>query len=176
MRRIIVSFYDEEAAIRIRQILDGEAIMGEQVRVYFGRATPIEAKDEHLPLPDAGKLFFISPPPSPPAGWEMKMEDAPNKTFLAEDLAQALAQLHHKNSYPNSPVEEVDDGQGRQRSPSFTTIYDPSEQGCSPLLPHISVEDLTETDLSPIEPGSAGGPKKTAFEHTARPPVELMEE
>lgn len=168
MRRIIVSFFDEDAAIRIRQILDGEYIMGERVRVYFGRATPIEPKDEHLPLPDAGKLFFISPPPSPPAGWEMKMEDAPNKTFLAEDLAQALAQLHHKSSFPNSPVSDGDDVEGRQRSPSFTTIYDPNEQGCSPLLPAISVEDLTEADISPIEA------PKPIYAQTARPPVELM--
>jgi hypothetical protein len=60
-RRIIVSFFDEDSAIRIRQILDGEAIMGERVKVYFGHPTSIEQKDEHLNLPDAGKLFFISP-------------------------------------------------------------------------------------------------------------------
>lgn len=31
-----------------------------------------------LQLPDAGKLFFISPPPSPPVGWTSRLEDTPN--------------------------------------------------------------------------------------------------
>ena len=117
-RRIIVSFFDEASAIRIRQILDGEAIMGERVRVYFGQPTSIETKDEHLPLPDAGKLFFISPPPSPPHGWEMKLEGAPNKQVHAEDLAEALAKLHHKprTDLPASPMSDGEIEGRRHRS------------------------------------------------------------
>lgn len=67
-RRIIVSFFDEDAAIQIRGIWDGEAVLGERCRVYFGAPTPTDLadKDHHLALPDAGKLFFISPPPPRP--------------------------------------------------------------------------------------------------------------
>lgn len=168
-----MSFFDEDSAIRIRQILDGEEVMGERVRVYFGAATNIEAKDEHLNLPDAGKLFFISPPPSPPHGWEMKLEDAPNKQVHAEDLAEALAKLHHRPR-TDLPASPVSDGEAevirRQRSGSSTTIYHPNDHGCSPNLPAISVEDLTgENDFSLIES------EKPIFAHTSRPPVELME-
>jgi hypothetical protein len=168
-RRIIVSFFDDNAAIRIRKILDGEAIMGERVRVYFGHRTQIEPKDEHLPLPDAGKLFFISPPPSPPHGWEMKLEDAPNKLVHAEDLAEALAKLHHRprNDFPASPVSDAEEGPRRSRS--STLIYDPQEHGNSPGLPAIQVDDTTgDDDISPIEQ------EKPIFAHTSRPPVELM--
>lgn len=170
-RRIIVSFFDENSAIRIRQILDGEEIMGERVKVYFGHPTNIEPKDEHLNLPDAGKLFFISPPPSPPHGWEMKLEDAPNKQVHAEDLAEALAKLHHKprTDLPASPSSDGGRG-GRARSGS-TTIYNPSEHGLSPNLPAISVEDMTgENEISPIEA------EKPILAHTSRPPVELIEQ
>jgi hypothetical protein len=170
-RRIIVSFFDEDSAIRIRTILDGEAIMGERVKVYFGHKTQIEPKDEHLNLPDAGKLFFISPPPSPPHGWEMKLEDAPNKQVHAEDLAEALAKLHHRprTDLPASPMSDNEDGAGRKRSGSRATIYNPEEYGNSPNLPAIEVEDLTgENDFSPIEQ------EKPILAHTSRPPVELM--
>ncbi|KAL3421879.1 calcipressin family protein [Phlyctema vagabunda] len=170
-RRIIVSFFDEASAIRIKQILDGEAIMGERVKVYFGQQTSIEVKDEHLNLPDAGKLFFISPPPSPPHGWEMKMEDAPNKLVHAEDLAEALAKLHHRprTDLPASPNSDGGNYGGRTRSGS-TTIYDPSEHGHSPNLPAIAVEDTTEDfDVSPVEF------ERPIMAHTSRPPVELME-
>lgn len=173
-----MSFFDEESSIRIRRILDGEAIMGERVKVYFGQPTSIETKDEHLPLPDAGKLFFISPPPSPPHGWEMKLEDAPNKQVHAEDLAEALAKLHARpnTDLPASPISPADGEEGktwRQRSGSSTTIYNPTEHGHSPNLPAISVVDLTMAgegeEISPIEV------EKPIFAHTSRPPVELME-
>jgi len=149
--------------------------MGERVKVYFGQPTSIETKDEHLPLPDAGKLFFISPPPSPPHGWEMKLEGAPNKQVHAEDLAEALAKLHHKpqTDLPASPMSDGETEGRRQRSGSSTTIYRPEDHGDSPLLPAIAVEDFT-TDGQSISPIDAG--QKSIITHTARPPVELMDQ
>ncbi|CAG8958331.1 hypothetical protein HYALB_00007794 [Hymenoscyphus albidus] len=169
-RRIIVSFFAEESAIRIRQILDGEAIMGERVKVYFGNPTSIETKDEHLPLPDAGKLFFISPPPSPPHGWEVRLEDAPNKLVHAEDLAEALAKLHHRprNDIPASPISDNENEGGNVRARSGSLVlFNPKEMGHSPNLPAIEVEDMTG-DISPIDF------ERPILAHTERPPVELM--
>jgi hypothetical protein len=176
-RRIVVSFMDEQAAIKVRSVWDGEAIMGERCRVYFGQHTPLDlSKDNHLNLPDAGKLFFISPPPSPPHGWEMRLEDAPNKQVHAEDLAEALAKLHHHQASPTdaSPVSPTDasaiGATTSTRSRSSTLIYQPGEHGGSPHLPAISVDDMTDEpmDVSP----AIEKPMKT---HTSRPPVELME-
>lgn len=172
-RRIIVSFMDEDSAVRIRQILDGEEIMGVAVKVYFGQPTPTEPRDEHLHLPDAGKLYFISPPPSPPHGWEVKLEGAPNKQVHAEDLAEALANLNKRaqataQAHSNSPPRT---GTRHARSGS-TTIYNPSEHGLSPDLPAIEVEDLSnDSDISPIEKQ-----EQRMYTHTSRPPVELMQQ
>lgn len=94
LSRIICSFYDTQSAIRVRQEFDGTAILGNTVaKCYFGEATPIGDEKRYLDKPDAGKLFFISPPPSPPIGWESKNEDPPNKEVHAHDLAEKLAQL-----------------------------------------------------------------------------------
>ncbi|CAG7560971.1 hypothetical protein NW768_004245 [Fusarium equiseti] len=171
-RRIVVSFYDEQAAIAVRQIWDNEAIMGQQCRVYFGMPTPVDKRDEHLALPDAGKLFFISPPPSPPHGWEMRLEDAPNKLVHAEDLADALAKLHHRpgpmDEDENSPVTPLDSAlPGRTRSRSSTLIYKPEEKSS---MPAVIVDDMTDEPIeySPVEQS------KPILAHTARPPVELM--
>ncbi|KAF4470065.1 inhibitor of calcineurin [Fusarium albosuccineum] len=171
-RRIIVSFYDEQAAIDVRQIWDNEAILGQQCRVYFGKPTPINQRDEHLALPDAGKLFFISPPPSPPHGWEVRLEDAPNKLVHAEDLADALAKLHHRpgpvDDVDSSPVTPPDSAlPGRTRSRSSTLIYQPGEKSS---MPAVFVEDMTDEPMeySPVDS------TKPILAHTARPPVELM--
>ncbi|KAJ9141839.1 Calcipressin-domain-containing protein [Pleurostoma richardsiae] len=183
-RRIVVSFPTEQDAIRVRSVWDGEAIMGERCRVYFGQPTPVgpdSERDRHLALPDPGKLFFISPPPSPPHDWEMHLEGPPNKEVHAEDLADALAKLHHHQRpafAENSPVSPTGEAFGnggsgrgsRQRSRSSTLIYQPSDHGSSPGLPAIAVEDMTDEpeDMSPFEE-----PRPIAA-HTARPPVELM--
>lgn len=197
LRRIIVSFYDVDSAIRIRQILDGESVLGNRVRVYFGEPTPIEPVDQHLAAPQSQKMFFISPPPSPPMGWEMRNEEPPNKEVHADDLASALAKLHARPtadapdpaSSPDSSfiMDGEEKGYGRkegtrisnrQRSGSSTVVYHPEDHGMSPHLPAVMVEDTTESpeDSSPVLDTMSdvvpGGGKIMA--HTARPPVELM--
>jgi hypothetical protein len=181
LNRIIVSFYSDADAIAVRQDWDGEAIMGERCRVYFGQPTPVtNQQDLHLALPDAGKLFFISPPPSPPHGWEQRMEDAPNTMVHAEDLADALARLRHHHSTTAdltggmmaSPVSPAESGTGPQRSRSSTLVFQPNAaNGASPDLPCVIIHDMTDEpeDLSP-----SPGPARPIMAHTARPPVELM--
>ena len=174
-RRIVVSFYSEADAIRVRGVWDGEAVLGERCNVYFGRPTPVDdARDVHLALPDAGKLFFISPPPSPPHDWEMRLEDAASRLVHADDLAEALAKLHHAArpaAGMESPISPNEPGSARAtRSRSSTLIYQPADHGSSPDLPAIAVEDMTEEpeEVSPL------GAERSILAHTARPPVELM--
>ncbi|TLD14795.1 calcineurin binding protein-like protein [Venturia nashicola] len=177
-RRIIVSFFDVESAVLIRKELDNEIIFDCRVRIYFGKETKIIAEEDmHLHLPKSDKLFFISPPPSPPHGWMMKNEDPPNKEVHADDLAQALAKLHARNvPEPVTPEGMETDGpitwdNGRARSGSTTMIYHPKDHGDSPGLPAISVEDTSESEeTSPMEDVTAEKLTKTA-----RPPVELMQ-
>lgn len=156
--------------------------MGERVRVYFGEPTPIEPVDQHLHAPDSQKLFFISPPPSPPMGWEMRNEEPPNKQVHAEDLVSALSKLHARpQGSPFSAFEggirqdEKDAPPFRERSGSSTMIYHPADHGDSPDLPAIAVEDLTgePEDISPID---GEGSSTAKILHTARPPVELIEQ
>ncbi|KIW94845.1 uncharacterized protein Z519_04823 [Cladophialophora bantiana CBS 173.52] len=110
MHRIICSFYDVDAAIAVRQVFDGSAVMGDTVaKCYFGEPTPIGDEKKYLDRPDAGRLFFISPPPSPPVGWEMRQEDPPNKHVHAEDLATKLEKLSGKLTSSSPPTTNADD-------------------------------------------------------------------
>ena len=151
--------------------------MGERVRIYFGEPTPIDPVDQHLHLPESGKLFFISPPPSPPHGWTMRNEDPPNKAVHAEDLANALAELRARpcargDLVDNSTVVASEAKEGmewRKRSGSTTVVYSPTDHGDSPTLPAVMVEDMTGGDLKDER-------ETKIMAHTARPPVELMGE
>ncbi|KAF2154119.1 Calcipressin-domain-containing protein [Myriangium duriaei CBS 260.36] len=176
-RRIIAVFSSVADATHVRQLLDGETVLSNRVRVYFGEPTALQEKDQHLAAPQSQKLFFISPPPSPPVGWEMRNEEPPNKEVHADDLATALNKLnargrsHSLSDFPPSPTSTGSanasyavNGRGR----SGTIVYDPVENGSHPDLPAIAVQDTSDDDLS-----SAG--EKKIMAHTARPPVELME-
>ena len=177
------SFATTEDAISVRQVLDGEAIMGDRARVYFGEHTPVQPVDQHLQAPESKKLFFISPPPSPPHGWELRNEEPPNAVVVAEDLAQALARLDWvKAGKSNSKDSGADGASGaemggassicRPRSASSVVLFEPEEAENGEKMPAISVDDYTDSgdEASPVSP-VAPVPL-----HTARPPVELIQD
>ncbi|KAL8710354.1 MAG: hypothetical protein Q9220_005124 [cf. Caloplaca sp. 1 TL-2023] len=181
-RRIIVSFFSVDDAITIHNLLDDALIMGSsRARIYFGEPTPIEITDQHLQAPQSQKMFFISPPPSPPFGWESRNEGPPNKEVHAEDLASALAALRQRPEAAaavmdasGERVEREGGGTGEEGSGrsggSTTTVYQPERHGGSPGLPAVVVVDTTGDDEeSPVEGGKI-------LAHTARPPVELMQD
>ncbi|KAJ5220979.1 uncharacterized protein N7469_009866 [Penicillium citrinum] len=200
LRRIVCSFYCEDDAITVRKFLEGNQLADRNVRprIYFGEPTPILSEEgpKLLQAPQADKLFFISPPPSPPAGWVMRNEDPPNKEVHASDLANALAMLKTDQSIetessgvdPATPVSITSDKRtgswplagSQQRSRSSTVIFHPEDHGNSPNLPAVMVEDVSldvdedidmDEALSPIDMSVKKMPPKTS-----RPPVELMME
>ena len=61
--------------------------------------TPLEApppESMHLQVPAHNKNFLISPPGSPPVGWEPLEEEPPNTSALAADLMAALTRLQNQ--------------------------------------------------------------------------------
>lgn len=173
----------------MRQVLDGFPIgEDERVRIYFGEHTPIqgeEGEDQHLHPPSLGKLLFISPPPSPPCGWEIREEEPPNKDVHAEDLQRALAGLngHRRDSDADTPMSDEEreglkrqGGWGRERRGTVggsMMVYHPSVHGDREDLPAVMVEDTTEQvgeEESPVDLEGGG----RMLTHTARPPVELI--
>jgi hypothetical protein len=64
------------------------------LRVFRADPTPPTPPGEALLRPPAiEKNFLISPPGSPPVGWEQVAEDPPNAAPLADDLINALRKL-----------------------------------------------------------------------------------
>jgi len=182
-----VTFHSTSTAIAVRQLLDGENVLGERIRVYFGQETDIEEKDNHLSAPEAKKLFFISPPPSPPVGWTMRDEEPPNRDVHAEDLAGALARVNQEGEAKRrkdeaekeldrqSPVKTSFAG---RRSRSSTVVFDPEHHstGSEVDLPAIAVEDYADGDEEEEDVDMFEEGRGKPMVHTARPPVELMEE
>ena len=168
------------------------------MRIYFGEPTPIlgeEEEDQHLKAPSLGKLLFISPPPSPPAGWEIREEEPPNKDVHAEDLQRALAGLGRHGNERRASADDAADPMGeeereelrgnRRRSGTGSVmVYHPKDHGDNESLPAVMVIDTTagaevESEGSPGGLSSVDGQGQGGgriLTHTARPPVELMDD
>ena len=144
------------------------------MRVYRADPTQIESDEtqEHnhyLRPPANEKNFLISPPGSPPVGWEQIREDPPNATPLAVDLIAALRKLE---------VQE----EAARRGRGLEVLLEPEEGvGIS-----VCVEDVDAVDIEEVEEVTedwAYGetapsrtrwrPPPTAMPPTAIPPVSV---
>jgi hypothetical protein len=98
--RVIVVYESEDSADEAKTHSDGLHIDATPetpafvLRVFRADPTPpTPPGGAHLRPPAIEKNFLISPPGSPPVGWEQVVEDPPNVTPLADDLIAALRKL-----------------------------------------------------------------------------------
>lgn len=134
------------------------------LRVYRGQYTPLETLRnrrlrQHLPVPESNRNFLISPPGSPPVGWEQIREDPPNMETLARDLATALENLTTHSPYDHDHQDGSDDSDGghgsacghsESSSPRLATPRDtliiPHQRSPSGDLPSVLVSDTDYCD------------------------------
>ncbi|PWY74415.1 Calcipressin [Aspergillus heteromorphus CBS 117.55] len=211
LRRIVCSFQTDADALRIRKDLTASPLPllnrpTLHPKIYFGEPTPIldASRPKLLEAPQVDKLFFISPPPSPPHGWVMRQEDPPNKEVHATDLALALAKLkteqtgegdaypgafeQQQQQQPGTPMSMTSDKRtgswpvsfSQTRSRSSTLIFHPEEHGSSPNLPAVMVEDTSagaadDIDVDDVDMSPIEMVSVSKMPpKTSRPPVELM--
>jgi len=98
--RVIIVYESEDSADEAKAYCDGLQIDATPetpefvLRVFRADPTPPTPPSEALLRPPAiEKNFLISPPGSPPIGWEQVVEEPPNVTPLADDLIAALRKL-----------------------------------------------------------------------------------
>lgn len=98
--RCMIIYSATEDAVEAKGATDRTIVLSTEIRVYFGEHTPhitiptnSTYSSRHLAPPKLEKNWLISPPGSPPVGWEQIREDPPNRVVLADDLILALANL-----------------------------------------------------------------------------------
>lgn len=88
-RRLRVNYENAISAASARIQLHQYKINNSQINCYFAQpVTPVSNTNLKLPAPH--KQYLISPPSSPPAGWEQSHENEP---LVNHDLLAALANL-----------------------------------------------------------------------------------
>eukprot|EP01135_Chromosphaera_perkinsii_P007872 Nk52_evm64s1020 gene=Nk52_evmTU64s1020 len=83
----------EEAAIWAKQELDGYSFQGQKFKIYFAEELNYASQNRRpslLAVPKLEKQFLISPPASPPAGWQPSQEGVP---VVSQELIDSLERL-----------------------------------------------------------------------------------
>ncbi|KZO92399.1 Calcipressin [Calocera viscosa TUFC12733] len=125
-KRILVVYYDVEDAEAARESdnlvigherdltrsdvehvhdVENDSFPAFTLRVYRGDPTPLNRQTSTLHPPEIEHNYLISPPGSPPVGWEQVREEPPNQDTLAHDLVRALEQLKIEREMAGHPHE-----------------------------------------------------------------------
>nr|CAB3265491.1 calcipressin-1-like [Phallusia mammillata] len=89
-RRVRINYETAQQATEARISLDQICFCGQSIGLYFGQLASSDNTSTSLVPPVNEKTFLISPPASPPVGWQSKEESEPVFNF---DLISALVEL-----------------------------------------------------------------------------------
>ncbi|XP_072295874.1 calcipressin-1-like isoform X1 [Eucyclogobius newberryi] len=146
-RRVRISFSDALAAAEARLRLHKSDFNGKEMRLYFAQSVHIGSPRLEPPKPD--KQFLISPPASPPVGWEQSHDATP---VINYDLLCAISKLGPGEKYelhtatPTTPsvvVHVCDDDHGNSSAPDDSDHDDKPRQPPRPKIVQTRRPDFT---------------------------------
>ena len=104
-RRIRVDFDSHLSASNAKANMDGTPFGDSIIHCYFIQVlSPVPSEDAFLHVPPLEKQFLISPPCSPPVGWEQPREDKP---IVDYDLLAAMAELAPGEKHELHPTKQI---------------------------------------------------------------------
>lgn len=103
--RVRVTFNNEENAKEAKKDLHGQLFLGYELGVFLVQRCSSLNNNSNLKPPPLTKQFLISPPASPPVGWEQSLESHP---VINYDLLTAVASLDTSKPYQlHTSVEDA---------------------------------------------------------------------
>eukprot|EP00127_Corallochytrium_limacisporum_P000615 Clim_evm14s22 gene=Clim_evmTU14s22 len=123
--RIKIVFHTADEANRAKAAIQKEGLLKGLVpssakvystKPYHGHHAQTDPQSGYLCLPEKDKDFLISPPASPPDGWEQSVDPAPVSDDAHNQLIAALQRLHQSQKTPGASSSATNAAQGSSSS------------------------------------------------------------
>lgn len=160
--RVLIVYNSIQSATEAKEEMDHfkweDDIESEPIRVFYGPSFSLPLESLHqtlLAVPALSKNFLISPPGSPPVGWEQILEEKPNvkshhdgDEAWSNELERALRFL---SVGPNNDEEEEENDKGERRSSETINIIPSTIDSLRPAITLSSPFDTSEASTPPTE-------------------------
>ncbi|ORY73386.1 Calcipressin-domain-containing protein, partial [Protomyces lactucae-debilis] len=101
--RIVISFATVDLARNLRASLQETVVSGRQIRIFYAPNMDV-CVTNRLEVPPLERNWLISPPGSPPVGWQSAREDPPNVDAFGPALREKLERLPLMVAQADSPA------------------------------------------------------------------------
>ncbi|XP_068612618.1 calcipressin-1-like isoform X1 [Brachionichthys hirsutus] len=148
-RRVRISFGDALAAAEARLRLHKTEFSGKAMKLYFAQSVHIGSPRLEPPKPD--KQFLISPPASPPVGWEQSQDATPMVNY---DLLCAISKLGPGEKYelhtatPTTPSVVVHICEDERGGGGGSSTPDDSDHDDKPRAPKPKIIQTRRPDYA----------------------------
>eukprot|EP00123_Amoebidium_parasiticum_P014129 comp22348_c1_seq1/m.33257 comp22348_c1_seq1/g.33257 ORF comp22348_c1_seq1/g.33257 comp22348_c1_seq1/m.33257 type:complete len:251 (-) comp22348_c1_seq1:289-1041(-) len=176
--RIRIVYRTTESAVLARKLMNGEKWEGTTLKIYYLPFEPIacpedvpefEPSNRHLDVPQLDKLHLLSPPASPPVGWERRVEDVP---VIDQALVSRLAGLKANEE------TEIHKGDSTKGYPSIVVLAC-EDMSPDPMAQRAAIRHRQQLaaalgggrGLLPDEPCGPGAKMTVQKSRTPRPPM-----
>eukprot|EP00794_Sanderia_malayensis_P000524 gene524-1175_t len=140
-RRVLINYQSPMSAALAKLSLHFTDFKENELKVYFKKTLPESASSLQLPKPE--KQFLISPPASPPVGWEPLSEAIPVVNY---DLLTAVAGLSEQ---PHELHPETPDTPGIVVHTCEDPVHEDSDNEFHPLK--VLPRDFVQTSRPPMK-------------------------
>jgi hypothetical protein len=150
----VLRLYYGQVRIVMNSLLDMENVGSNPTPYFFSQHTDInpDSATVLLQVPELEKNWLISPPGSPPVGWQQIREEPPNSNVLAHDLSHALSALNDDisddfqlDSEPAKSPSQSSTKSAASDAPSSPVVYviskDDAHDPQGNDVPQITVQD-----------------------------------
>jgi hypothetical protein len=152
-QRVLVDYGDDESVMKAKTSINGQTIFDDKIGAYLVEKKVVDDQQRFLNVPKTEHLFLISPPVSPPVGWEQSVEGHPSSNpngHLDVDHVIGALELQSFNCYTDGVDDDGNnDNHNGNTQTTGIVLFASGEDGSLPVIKVENADDEINDNYQP---------------------------